>query len=65
MLDAAQEAIGYARLRSRIDLDTHRMRMHSLVRCIEIVGEAANQVSEETRSAVPGIPWRPVIGNGG
>ena len=34
----------------------------SLVRLIEIVGEAAARVSLERRTLYPSIPWREVIG---
>jgi uncharacterized protein with HEPN domain len=33
-----------------------------LVRSIEIIGEAASKVSEETRSVTPNLPWRAIIG---
>jgi uncharacterized protein with HEPN domain len=36
--------------------------VHSLVRLFEIIGEAANQVSEELRDNVPEIPWPVLIG---
>jgi len=50
MLDAAKEAIGFARGRTRADLDSDRQLVLALVKAIEIVGEAANQVSEATRA---------------
>ncbi len=31
-------------------------------RWIEVLGEAASHVSEETKSAHPNIPWRDIIG---
>ena len=34
----------------------------ALTRLMEIVGEAANRVSEATRQRYPQIPWRPIIG---
>lgn len=62
MLDAAREARGFAQGRSREDLDRDTMLSHALVRCIEIVGEAATRVSEQTQGAVDGVPWRAIIG---
>jgi uncharacterized protein with HEPN domain len=62
MLDAAREAVGFARARTRDDLDTDRMLMHTLVRCLEIVGEAASKVTPERRAAVVGVPWRQIVG---
>jgi len=38
------------------------MLVLSLVKEIEIVGEAANQVSKATREQLPGIPWADIVG---
>ena len=38
------------------------MLLFALVRSIEITGEAANKVSEKTRSVTPNLPWRTLIG---
>jgi uncharacterized protein with HEPN domain len=38
------------------------MLRYALARCLEIIGEAASQLSEETRAAAPGVPWSQVIG---
>ena len=45
MLDHAREAVEMVRGRSRADLDTDRQLNLSLVRLVEIVGEAARRVS--------------------
>ena len=34
----------------------------NVVRCLEIIGEAANHVSEEICTANPEIPWAAIIG---
>ena len=34
----------------------------AVVRCVEVIGEAARLVSEETRRRVPGIPWKLIVG---
>ncbi len=60
--DYAREAVEFAGSRSRGDLDTDRMLELSLTRLIEIVGEAANRVSEETRARYPEIPWPQIVG---
>lgn len=62
MLDATREALGYARRRSRADLETDTMLFRALVKCIEIVGEAATQVTPEGRALAPLIPWRELRG---
>ena len=38
------------------------MRLFAVVRALEVIGEAAGRVSEETRSSTPDIPWRAMIG---
>ena len=62
MADAAREASSFARGRSRADLDTNRMLVLSLVKEIEIIGEAASKVSQETRDTLPDIPWPDLTG---
>ena len=61
MLDAAREAVSFARCRVRSDLDTDRQLVLSLVKDIEIVGEAASQVSESFRTQAPEIPWQSMV----
>ncbi len=62
MLDAAQEAIAFARGRSRGDLDTDRMFALALVKCVEIIGEAASGVSNEIQQQHTSLPWTDIIG---
>ncbi len=37
------------------------MRQRAVERAVEIIGEAAWQVSDDFRRAHPEIPWRPII----
>ncbi|HSV99735.1 MAG TPA: HepT-like ribonuclease domain-containing protein [Sedimentisphaerales bacterium] len=62
MLDAALEIQQYVRSSTREDLNRDRKLLHSLVRLLEIVGEAANQVSRELRDQTPDIPWVITVG---
>ena len=62
MLDAAHEAVAFTQGRKRADLDTDRMLALSLVKEIEIIGEAANQIAETSREQLPEIPWADIIG---
>jgi len=61
MLDYSREALGLSRDRSREDLDTDRVMELALVRLVEIIGEAASRVSEETRESNPEIPWSQIV----
>lgn len=62
MLDAARDALLFAEGRERADLNADRMLMHSLVRVVEIIGEAASKISQEAREQIPNVEWRDVIG---
>jgi uncharacterized protein with HEPN domain len=61
MLDTAREAESFSRNRSRRSLDTDRKLALALVKCIEIIGEAAAQISNESHEALPQIPWSDII----
>jgi uncharacterized protein with HEPN domain len=61
MLEATREAIGFARERRRKDLDRDRMLLLSLVKALEMIGEAASKVTVETRDSCPEIPWSEIV----
>ena len=61
MIEAAREAVSFARGRARGDLETDRQLVLSLVKDIEIVGEAAAQVTESARARAPDIPWQAIV----
>lgn len=62
ILEAAHEAIEFAKSRNRADLDTDRKLNLSLVRLLEIIGEAARGISEEFRDSHPDLPWNKMVG---
>ncbi|WP_449417037.1 HepT-like ribonuclease domain-containing protein [Phormidium nigroviride] len=62
MLDAAKEAISFAENRTRSDLDTDRMLTLSLVKSLEIIGEAAANITRERQAELPQLPWPQIIG---
>ncbi len=62
MLDHARLAIDAVRGRSRADLHNDRVFRAACERFVEIVGEAAANVSEEFRKTHPQIPWRKIVG---
>jgi uncharacterized protein with HEPN domain len=62
MLVHAAEAVEMAQGRTREDLDRDRQLNLSLVRLLEIVGEAAARVSPTTRGRHPAIAWPRVVG---
>jgi uncharacterized protein with HEPN domain len=62
MLVYAQEAVALMRDRSRTDLDTDRTLGLAILRCVEIVGEAAGRVPAMIRQRYTKIPWSQIIG---
>lgn len=61
MLDAAKDAISFSQGSTRKDLNSDRQLVMAVVKCVEIIGEAANQVSLETQDQIPSLPWRDII----
>ena len=61
MLDAAREALSFVAGRNSEDLGRDRMLVLALVKEIEIIGEAASRISDESRKALPRIPWPKII----
>jgi len=62
ILDAAREAIQFTEGRKRVELDTDRKLNLSLVRLLEIIGEAARGISEEFRDSHPDLSWKSMVG---
>ena len=61
MLDHSKEALTLMQGRTRSDLVSDRMLELSIVRLLEIVGEAANRVSPALKTRLPSIPWPQMI----
>lgn len=57
LVEAAEKAVAYADERDRAALDEDELFRLALTEPTEIVGEAAKQVSDETRRAHPDVPW--------
>lgn len=61
ILTHAREAVAISEGKSRADLDQDRLLNLSLTRLLEIIGEAANRVPEDTQSQYPELPWMQMI----
>lgn len=61
MLDHAREAVHMAKDKKREELDSDRMLNLSLVRLLEIVGEAAGRIPLQERAFYPDIPWTEIV----
>jgi uncharacterized protein with HEPN domain len=62
MIEAAEQALRFVVGRSRADLDTDAMLRLALTRAVEVVGEAASQVSDAGRVELPDVPWHRIVG---
>lgn len=62
ILESAREANSIIKDKSRKDLDKDRLLNLALVRLLEMIGEAANQISKEERIRYPDVPWSQIIG---
>jgi len=62
MLLAARDAADFVANLDRAAFLSSRLHQNAVIRSLEVIGEAAGKVSQETRAAHPEIPWREVIG---
>ncbi len=62
ILDAIEATCRFTEGRSRADLDQDEMLLFALVRAVEIAGEAASQLTEDTRAALQDVPWSQIVG---
>jgi len=57
IVDACEQATSFIAGKTRDDLEHDRMLQLALVKLVEIIGEAAKAVSEDTRHPYPDVPW--------
>ncbi len=62
MLAYAKEAVELTRDRKRADLEIDRALGLAIIRCVEIVGEAASRIPVAIQRRYPKIPWQQIIG---
>ena len=62
MLDNAEEAISLIKGKTRSDLKDERMLELSLIRLVEVIGEAAAKINNEDYEKYSTIPWGQVVG---
>ena len=62
MLDAARKANRYISSKTREDLDSDEPLVLALTRLVEIIGEAAKNVTAATRNRHAAILWKAIIG---
>ena len=61
MLIAAREARSFAADMGHTQFVASKLHQNAVIRSLEVIGEAASQVSRQFRNAHPEIPWRQII----
>jgi uncharacterized protein with HEPN domain len=62
MLDSTSAILSFVKGKRRASLENDRLLLSAIPRELEIVGEAANKVSESTKKKFPHFPWKELIG---
>ena len=62
MLLSARDAAEFAAELTFAQFEQSRLHQNAILKAIEIIGEAATRISEETRQAHPEVPWPEIIG---
>jgi uncharacterized protein with HEPN domain len=62
MLQAGRKALSFVVGKERSDLDNDDMLAFALIKALEIIGEAAVNMSEKFRKSHPEIPWAKISG---
>jgi uncharacterized protein with HEPN domain len=62
MIDAGNEALSFIGDTGFGEFKKNRMLILSVIKDIEILGEAASKITEETKNLHNEIPWKDIIG---
>jgi hypothetical protein len=62
IIAATEEIKGFIQGKTRVSLDQERMLVLSLVKLLEIIGEAASKISREKQMEISQIPWAGIVG---
>lgn len=62
ILEAAKLAIDYIGDKTREEFFEDFQCQDAVIRRLEIIGEAARRISEETRASYPDLPWSDMVG---
>lgn len=62
MLDRAERILHYLDGKGPSDLATDMQLQDAVLHCFLILGEAASQISQETKVRLDKLPWRSMIG---
>jgi uncharacterized protein with HEPN domain len=62
MVDFAADSMDLLGDLDHTDLEKDKRSRYAVIRAVEIVGEAATRISDETRERLSTLPWRQIIG---
>jgi uncharacterized protein with HEPN domain len=58
----AADAVAIANRIGRETFLSDRTMQHAVIRCLTVIGEAANRVSVDTQTALPEVAWGEAVG---
>ncbi len=61
MLESAKQATAFIEGQNRQELEDNAMLSLAILRCLEVIGEAASRITRERQDALPQIPWAQII----
>jgi len=61
ILDAAKLALAYVSDKTKDEFDHDIQCQDAVIRRLEIIGEAARRVSEQTKASFPHLPWNAMM----
>ena len=62
MLPAATDALSFTAGLDQAQFNASRLHQAAVIRCLAVIGEAANKVSRDYQKAYPKIDWREIVG---
>src|SRR5205814_5501090 len=62
ILEAAKLALTYIAGKTKEEFLEDTLCQDAIIRRLEIIGEAARRISQETRTILPGLTWNAMIG---
>ncbi len=62
LLLAAQQALRFVEDIEWEVFEASELHQNAVIRSLEVIGEAARLVSDETRAKYPDIPWKQIVG---
>lgn len=62
MVQAGKSILHYLEGKTQSDLEQDQMLFDAVVRQFQVLGEAANKLSDDRKAALPGVSWSDIIG---